>query len=463
MQQYSAQLDGAVTVPRICEFIWNLEAEHDLLAWRVRDVHVWPLLRMRLYLMATKQLGLFENPHPFLQKKAVPARVTLSRHLSAQRSSLLRLIGWRKKPYAVLRGPLRTNGADPYTEALCKELGARALVFDRNQGTYALPGNTIDVDGLRHIFRAMGGFRKAPGLSEADAERCDAIIQAFLKHLGVDIGNLKRLVVSVVQSFRVEREGFRRLLAWHRSETLFAINGYSQMSFLEGARQAGLRIIELQHGFISRFHLGYSWPGQASVPYMPDELWCFGRFWPDATPLPRNMGVRIIGAPYIQAYAGTQGSQRVANRVLFTSQGVIGPKLLAAALECARRRPEHEIVFRLHPSELLEDYETLLAEHGRVPANFSLSHKTPNIFELMATAAIQVGVFSTTLLEGMVLGTRTVIIDLPGVDYMTGVVARGDALLVRDGAELAEKLDQAPLASDPSYYYAEPVTCLLTT
>lgn len=244
------------------------------------------------------------------------------------------------------------------------------------------------------------------------------------------------------------------------TRVLYLINAYFQHAAIEGARRAGARVVELQHGFISRFHLGYSWPGQPEVPYVPDELWCFGRFWFEETPLAAGIQPRVIGAPYLRELARQVDGGRDERMVVFASQGVIGRRLFDAAVTTAMALPELRIVFRLHPSEIEEDYQTL-AERVGAPANFEISHRVPNVFALLAQAAIQVGVFSTTLLEGMALGTRTVVLALPGNEYMRPVIARGDALFVRSAEELIEKLDQAPRCRDPEYYYARPVERLL--
>jgi hypothetical protein len=236
----------------------------------------------------------------------------------------------------------------------------------------------------------------------------------------------------------------------------------SNGAVLEGARRNGVPVIELQHGFISPFHLGYSWPGRPDVPYSPDELWCFGDFWYESTSLPRQVRPRVIGAPYLHEFAATADGGRIENLVVFTSQGVIGRRLFEIALETARRRPDLRIIFRLHPNELLESYEEAVSKSGTVPVNFELSHRTPNIFALLASTAIQVGAFSTTLFEGMSLGSRTIVLDLPGSEYMKPAIERGDALLVHDVDELVEKLDQAPLARNPEYYYAKTAVRLVS-
>ena len=103
----------------------------------------------------------------------------------------------------------------------------------------------------------------------------------------------------------------------------------------------------------------------------------------------------------------------------------------------------------------------MVAAAGTVPGNFSISHRTPNIFALLAGAGIQVGAFSTTLFEGMALGTKTVVIEMPGSEYMRPAIERGDVLFVRDVEELIAKIDAAPLAADPDYYYAEPAKPLV--
>lgn len=70
--------------------------------------------------------------------------------------------------------------------------------------------------------------------------------------------------------------------------------------------------------------------------------------------------------------------------------------------------------------------------------------------DLLATATYQVGVSTTALFEGMALGCRTAVADLPGHEYLDPAIAKGHALLMRD----PEELRQAPLCDDPSSYYA---------
>ena len=144
-----------------------------------------------------------------------------------------------------------------------------------------------------------------------------------------------------------------------------------------------------------------------------------------------------------------------------TSQGAIGQHLLPIAIEIARSFENSEVIFRLHPSEKLEDMQALLQSLKiSIPDNFSLNASTPNIFALMKSADVIVGVFSTTLLEGMALGARTMIVALPGYEYMDAVVNRGDVTIAFNADEVVDAIRNAPQCTDPNYYYAQPVTLL---
>lgn len=464
------------SIEDICRFFWQIEREHNLLAWKAHDVFIWPLLRMKLYYDVSQSVGLFDAPHPVFQKRKAwhklrvpkfpPLALYFDEMLEGQRSatapiwSLFRRGKLRNRtPYVLLRGDRRISGKEPLTQALREELGGRVLTLER-AAAHRDSEEGIDYRQLQRAFKRRYRSRVFNTLPGADLKRCEELVIAFRKSLGVNIDDLFDIAQRKVKRFLAERTGFEKFFTIHRTETLFVVDAYNAIATVAAAQRAGARVVELQHGFISQFHLGYSWPGRPEVPYSPDELWCYGNFWPETTPLAAGLRPRVIGAPRIEELAQMTRVRRDDNLVIFNSQGVIGRKLFDLALATAGARPDKKIIFRLHPNELLEDYRALEPKCG-FPPNFNLSHQKPNIFALMAQASIQVGVFSTTLLEGMALGVRTIVVELPGVEYMRPVVARGDALLVRCLDELIDQLDQAPFCKDPKYYYDTPVKRLV--
>ena len=51
------------SVARICSKLIQIEQDLKLFQWQIKDVYIWPLLRMPLYYELTKKLGVFGSPH----------------------------------------------------------------------------------------------------------------------------------------------------------------------------------------------------------------------------------------------------------------------------------------------------------------------------------------------------------------------------------------------------------------
>jgi hypothetical protein len=470
-------------VEAVCEAFWDIEELYRLADWEIGGVRCWLLARMQIYYRVTQLVGIFDPPHPALReivgskRNAQLAEIeSYWRRLMAPRpkprgSFLGRLLGLYPEPqadgtkakYAIIMATRQMNGQEPYTAALRAELEGKAILLDRPDMGNVGPG-CVDLNAMQEFFRVQFGEKVDYKLGKDDRIRFEKIRVAFQKRLGVELGDIASQCRRQIPRFHYTFRGFSAFFKATRIKTLFLTNGYStgNQPAVAAARALGIRVVELQHGFISKFHLGYSWPRGQAVAYAPNEIWFFGDFWPKSTPLAKGIKPRSIGAPYVKGLVEANKGEREPNLVVFTSQGVVGKQLFDLALETARRRSDKRIVFRLHPSESLESYERQLAGTENAPANFELSHRTPNIFSLLASTAIQVGAFSTTLFEGMSLGTRTVVIDLPGVEYMRPAIETGDVLLVRNIDELVARLDEAPLAHSPQFYYADPVERLVS-
>jgi len=454
---------GDLTVAGVCQAIWDTERDLDLLSWRIDGVAIWPVVRMRVFHELTRRGGLLGDPHPVRRTPAAKARLA-GRHLVALAAHNPFL---RRRPYDAVVVPhhRKLNGVEIYSDQLRSELGDRALVLDSNINGVALAGaDTLD------FFTSYAGVRgrlreklRGPGsaLAAADRERVTAVADALDKRLGVRIP-LTGLVGRELAKHRTLRALYRRLLRRRGVRTVYVVVAYFHQHVVAAARDLGLRVVELQHGTITPYHLGYSYPGRPVVPDQPDELWTFGPYWAETVDLPAGTTSRVIGAPFMRRLSEAEPATKDPALAVFVSQGTIGQQLLPVAAMLAELRPELDVVFRLHPSEHWSDYDSRVAGG---PANLRLSggragdgSATPgeSTYDLMAAATYLVGVSTTALFEGMVLGCRTVVVDLAGAEYMAPAVERGDAISVRDAAELARRLDDAPVCAHTDAYYAPP-------
>jgi hypothetical protein len=427
-----------LTVETLCQAIWQVEQELDLLNWRIQKAHPWPIIRMRVFHELSQRGGIHGQPHPVRRTRSDKARL-VGKHLAGviTRNPFLAL---GRHDAVVVPHPRKPGGVEIYTDRLRASLGSAALVLDSGiNGTPLAGSRNVDF-----FTSAAGALRSRP----VDAERCKKVEQALEALTGVKVP-IGALVAREVPKHLRLRAIYRSLLKRRKIKTVFVVVAYFHQHLVGAARDLGIRVVELQHGAISPFHLGYSYPGRPVVADQPDELWCFGSYWAGVAELPAGMKTQVIGAPFIQPLTASELAAKNPQRVVFLSQGTIGRLLLGYALALSSARPELEVIFRLHPSEHLTDYAVPAGSSVRISAG-----PVESTLDLLASATYQVGVATTALFEGMVLGCRTAVAKLPGHEYLLPVVDRGDALLVEEPAALAELLPSAPICQDSTAYYA---------
>ncbi|HET6985629.1 MAG TPA: hypothetical protein VFI00_03400 [Kribbella sp.] len=410
----------APTVAGLCRAIWQVERDLSLLDWRIRNAHPWPIIRMRVFHELTRRSGIHGAPHP-VRRSPYDKAALMARHVSGlvTRNPFL-----GRYDALVVPHPRKPNGVEIYTDELRTALGPSALILDSGINGNPLPGSK----NLDFFTSAAGAVHKR----RLDDHGIGAALQD-LTGVSVPVGAL--LAREVPKHLRL-RALYRALLRRHRIKTVYVVVAYFHQHIVGAARDLGIRVVELQHGAISPFHLGYSYPGRPVVADQPDELWCFGSYWTSVADLPAGMKTAVVGAPYLP----TPGPKDP-RRVVFLSQGTVGPELLHVAESVAKEHPALEVLFRLHPSERAADYV--------MPAGVELSAGGSTL-DLLASATYQVGVSTTALFEGMALGCRTAVANLPGHEYLEPAIAQGHALLMTR----ASQLTNAPLCADPTAYYA---------
>ncbi|WP_328335136.1 hypothetical protein OHA70_15830 [Kribbella sp. NBC_00382] len=387
---------------------------------------------MRIFHELTRRSGLHGDPHPVRRTRADQARLvgkhvagTVTRNPFLARGSYDAL---------VVPHPRKPGGIEIYTDSLRTALGDSALVLDSGINGTPLPGS-VNLDFFTSAFGAVRSRRVHA--------RCAEIASALEAETGVKVP-VAALVARELPKHSRLRAIYRTLLKRREIKTVYVVVAYFHQHIVGAARDLGIRVVELQHGAISPYHLGYSYPGRPDVADQPDELWCFGSYWTDVAELPAGMKAEVAGASFISPLSPDELAAKDPRLVVFLSQGTTGPALLSYAAELAAARPDLDVAFHLHPSERSTDY--VLPDGVRLSAG--------NTLAVLAAATYQVGVSTTALFEGMLLGCRTAVANLPGHEYLDPTIARGDSVLIPTPDALAPALDSLPRASSPTSYYA---------
>lgn len=434
-------------------FIACEEREH-LFERQLLGVAFWQLIRHDVFRETLEALGLIARGH--LRLEELPVSRWLGPQLRQLPSTLLRshFAGLAPAELLVATHPRhllhRGRYICPYTQPLLwGTQRSRVLLTGQFQGRYFPPDvheRTRYVDLGLVLAHARFRARELAGRGFGTRERSQlaGVREALIAQLGAapPLASLERRARTAVLSSLGMSGRFDRMLERVRPRVLVNVIGYRLVHQIltVRARDAGIPVAEVQHGTIGAAHAAYNFAHGRRPPAFPDHLLTFGELWRELTPgLPLPAAnVHAVGYGWLElqrhAYP-RRASASGRRRVLFLSQRDIGAQLsqLAAALH-ARCGAELELCYRLHPSEAhgwQAAYPELHASGVRVEEATSRP-----LYAAQADADVQVGVYSTALLEGMAFGLQTVIVQLPGSEQLSFLVERGLAQSARDADEL---------------------------
>jgi hypothetical protein len=242
---------------------------------------------------------------------------------------------------------------------------------------------------------------------------------------------LKKIIKEDLSKRRVRLPLYTKLIKKVSPKVVFLTVGYNgRETFIEACRRADVPVVELQHGVINEYHMGYSFP-HANKNVFADYFFTFGDFWSDSVDLPlSDEDVYSIGYPYLEKKSKQYKDVEQKNQILFISGPNIGEELSRFAVELNNReRYKKDIVYKLHPNEKTR-YPWL--EKSDITC---IADETP-LYRLFAESDSQIGVNSTALYEGLQFGLSTYVLETPGHEYMQYLIENNYVALVQSTEEL---------------------------
>lgn len=446
----SLAMKKTYSVKSLCEKIWSLENQYDLLSWTIDGIYIWPLARFKIMTRLNIEKGSFSGaPHP-IKRNLFNNLKLLSKSIISY--CIYNPLRYKKHfPYILIPHQRKKDGYDIYSKQFYLDHKNDILLLDTNINSNAMRGS-LNLDFHTYLANRLARFKKDnPSIfSHEDLE----IIKNIESDLGIRIADL---IAETFYRFKYLQPKYKKFFSNVRPKTVYILTPYIKPYIASAAQDLGIKVIEFQHGTITPYHLGYSYPGRPYVPYQPDEMLCFGTYWFKSTDLPEQTKTKVIGAPACNLTAIKTIESKNQDLIVFLSQGPIGLSLYKIAEETAQQRQDKHIVFRLHPSEPRSNYPS---PHVK---NLEISHGlSPSTYDLMNKADIVVGVSSTALFEAMCMGCKVAVVKLPSFEYMECVVANGDTIVVNDADDLIRSFDKLPRAADTTQYYAPRVDNIST-
>lgn len=459
------------TVKEICQNIWNLEEKYELNHQMIQDCYPWQLIRMYLYYEITRKTNVFESA----QQSSLSLFDKINSFLPFLKNSVLSnpLSGSENVDVLIFDHPRKVIFEDEYQDIysyfLKDTLNEMGKSFETIESPYLnnhfRNNKNIKENHVKFNDRILlGSFihktrnRGKVPFTKEEKQLINTVKEELESTFKIEI-DLFRIIEDHILNFQYDYKKYIELLEKKNPKLVFLVVAYENKALIAACKKMNIEIIELQHGTISPYHLGYSYPERSmklnneirEIEYFPDKILSFGDYWKNASHYPiASNNIISMGFPYFEENSRTymkmaeeKLNQESDNKqILFISQGVIGKYLSKLAYEIAENGNEdYQIIYKLHPGEYgtwRENYEYLNKAIDEFDNFKVIDESQPPLYELFAKSHYQIGAFSTAIYEGLAFNCKTFIIDVPGVEYLDDLIEKNIVKKVKDSEELID-------------------------
>jgi hypothetical protein len=412
----------------------------------------WKIIRFKVFITITSKKKVFDvSTFSVAKKKGLRDKLALSYDLLKEVfNSYKNGLGNRTNTKDILvfehGRQMLIDGAytDIYTQELVKQLSNSGADFEivepSNNGKHYNKPNAMRSYGDHYYISHLVKRALAPVYLSQDEKNIISEIEHELQHsFGIDVA-LMPLIIKSIRRFKTERDFYIKLLAKRKVKQVFLVVSYALEHLIEACKLSNIECIELQHGTMNKYHVGYSFPKNKSIPYMPDKLYLFGKFWYDSTPLPLSQeNIVYYGFPHIANALNTIKKKQIAGNILVISQGTISKLLFKEAISLAESNPHLHIKVKLHPRECnnwQKNYEALHSASSKLNNLKVVYDNAANIHDLMSEAEFAVGVYSTAVYEAAALGCKIVLLNAHGIEFMEYLIEKKIAALANNAEDM---------------------------
>ena len=457
----------SVSVSDICEVFFDLEEKYNLNYQEIQGCYAWQLIRMHLYYDITRKTKMFGAP----QQKSLSLLDKVTSFLPFFKNSVLYnpFSGKYNKDILVFDHPRKVifdgEYCDIYSKFLVDFLGD-GYSFEVLESPYINNHYTRRQDYIRYTDAIELGsyihkkFNKIE-FSQNEKELILKVQKELEDSFNIELNILWMLEMHIL-NFQYDYKKYIDLFKKRKPKKVFVVVAYENHAIVAAAKYLGIEVIELQHGTITYYHLGYSYPQKTrlngEIPYFPDKILSFGDYWMNEEMSPINMeNVIPVGFPYFEYQSKDFiDLEVIENQILFISQGVIGKYMSDLAFEFAKNNDDYKIIYKLHPGEYetwKENYPDLV-EASKLENFEVIDNSEIPLYKLLAQSNYQVGAFSTAIYEGLMFNCKTFILDVPGVEYLDDLIERNYVFKIQNADDLNNHLESfEPTDYDKNFFF----------
>lgn len=419
----------------------EMETDLDLLDETVAGVHFWERVRFFVYKQLLTSLDISDETGG--------DDTGASQYLSGLGLLLRNAVETNRNPFLASEADLLFYGKgrrkhlddglwwDIYIDPILDRINSSAVCLERPFNlSHAQPEKS---ERLRYtdVILYTGTLLQKLGLKAPVTEAESALLERTESEIHSRFGirvPVERMVRDDLAHRRVRLPLYRRVIRQINPDLAFLTSSYNgRETFVEACQAEGIPVVELQHGVITKYHMGYSYPHNDKNVF-PDYFFSFGDYWSESVDLPLpDEHVIPIGYPFLDKRASEYQHVQTREQIIIISQPPYAESLSQFAVELSELEAvDSAVIYKLHPKEYAdweEQYPHL------INSTVEISAGEPSLYELFAESHTQIGVSSTALYEGLRFGLDTYILNASGSVQMEYLLSNGHATLLHSAKE----------------------------
>lgn len=408
------------------------ESQNNLFDLKISSVPIWDLIRVEVFGFLSDQLVV----KTINRNKKKISKINFFFDILKFFFLKNPFFSIKEKNIIVLNHPRRKliNNVyvDIYTDRILKELDNNYIVLEgllnhniSHLNPVESPNNLYYLDIIQLTSRTISNIFKY-NLSKDELIHVVNIQNRINENWNVQMFSLTERIKIVISKWRVSSYLVSKLINKLKPKLIINVVSYSFLNqvFCFVAKKRSIKVVELQHGTVGRYHINYNFhkPKSLLLETFPDYFIAWGKYWIKNARLPlNNNNIIIAGFPYIEENfnkINAANNSVDSKKILFISQ--LRSDIASFANNVALLLPDHKIYFKAHPVEYLiaeDEYKEVL-KSGNITV---ITNDNNNLYEEFKNSAIVCGVYSTTMIEAIPFCNKIAILKLPGWEHFDDI------------------------------------------
>lgn len=243
--------------------------------------------------------------------------------------------------------------------------------------------------------------------------------------------DIKKILVKNAKKFNPTYSYYIKLLNKTKPKKIYLVVSYGKGELIKAANDLNIEIIELQHGNFSKYHLGYSFPNKSNKLYSPTKFYVWNKYWKDLMEfsLPKS-NIIIFPFKYLDIEKKKYNlDEKIKNSLIIFSQGGITDNIVNKIITNINYFKQYNIIFKLHPNEYHMQSKYKKLAYLKKKLNIKIVTDI-DIYKSLADSEYQAGVFTTVIYEGVEFNCKTILLDLPGIEYMDKFIEKYKPIII---------------------------------